>query len=73
MRYFLSDPEFLLIDHFPEDSIWQLRDDPISYSEFSNDYWTEMRFRKFNNLLYDEDYQNYLKLVENVKPYNNKE
>lgn len=68
MRYFLSDPEFLLIDHYPEDSIWQLRDDPISYSEFSNDYWTEMRFRKFNNLMYDEDYQNYLKLAENVKP-----
>lgn len=57
MRYFLADPKFLLIDHFPTEAKWQLLPKPISLFEFHNKYWDEMRFRKFNDLLDDEVYE----------------
>ncbi|MEM9337677.1 MAG: transglutaminase domain-containing protein [Bacteroidota bacterium] len=64
MRYFFADPEFLLIDHLPQDSTWQMRDNPISYSEFWNEHWSEMRFRKFNNLLDEDKYQRHLEMMK---------
>ncbi|MEM9856136.1 MAG: transglutaminase domain-containing protein [Bacteroidota bacterium] len=71
MRYFLADPKFLLIDHLPKNPEWQLVDEPISYSEFRNEYWSEMRFRKFNELMKEDDYQNHLRIMENAKRYEN--
>ncbi|MBJ6142375.1 transglutaminase domain-containing protein [Hymenobacter sp. BT559] len=57
MHYFLADPKFLLIDHFPNEAKWQLLPKPISLVEFHNKYWDEMRYRKFNNLLDDAVYK----------------
>ena len=57
--YFFADPNFLLIDHFPEDVKWQLLSKGITLTEFHNKYWDEMRFRKFNNLLDDAEYREY--------------
>lgn len=71
MRYFLADPKFLLIDHLPKNPEWQLVDKPISYSEFRNKYWSEMRFRKFNELMNEDDYQNHLRMMENAELYKN--
>ena len=59
MRYFFSDPNFMLIDHLPEDSTWQLVNNPISFREFITKPWSEWRFRKFNNLMNEEDYRNH--------------
>jgi transglutaminase/protease-like cytokinesis protein 3 len=70
MRYFLADPRFLLIDHLPEESEWQLIDPPITYSEFWGEYWSEMRFRKFNQLINEEDYQIHLRVLKNAKRNN---
>lgn len=57
MSYFLADPKFLMIDHFPNDAKWQLLPQEISLAEFHNKYWDEMRFRKFNDLLDDAVYK----------------
>jgi len=63
-RYLFGDPQFFLIDHFPEDSKWQLTSTPITKAQFFSKTWDEKRFRKFNNLLDDKDYQNYLDIVK---------
>jgi len=36
LRYLFLDPIDFIEDHFPEDSIWQLIDDPITLDEFYN-------------------------------------
>ncbi|MGI4742399.1 MAG: transglutaminase domain-containing protein [Janthinobacterium lividum] len=61
MRYFLAEPNFLIIDHFPNEAEWQLLPKAISLIEFHNEYWDEMRFRKSNDLLDDAWYKEYKK------------
>ncbi|UII32197.1 hypothetical protein LVD17_00065 [Fulvivirga ulvae] len=56
MRYFLSSPDFLLIDHFPIEEKWQLLNTKVNFNEFLGKEFDEMRFRKFNNLMNEEDY-----------------
>lgn len=63
LRYLFADPEFLIIDHFPEDQYWQLRDKPVAIGEFQGKVWDERRFRKFNNLLDDDEYEIYMQAV----------
>ncbi len=46
MRYFFADPKDFVIDHFPEDSKWQLLENPISKSEFDSEEYDLMRLAK---------------------------
>ncbi len=65
MRYLYADPEFLKIDHFPEDKNWQLLTQPITLRQFQSKTWDEKRFRKFNNLLDEEAYENHKQIMKN--------
>lgn len=62
VKYLFAEPKFMIIDHFPEDPAWQLLDKSITFDEFQGDSLKEMRFRKFNNLLDDEEYRIYLEI-----------
>jgi transglutaminase/protease-like cytokinesis protein 3 len=64
-KYLFADPYFLIIDHFPNDTKWQLLNKPITLRQFQSVEWKEKRFRKFNNLLDDEDYKNHLQIMKN--------
>jgi transglutaminase/protease-like cytokinesis protein 3 len=46
MRYFFADPNDFIIDHFPEDSKWQLLENPISKHEFYSDEYELKRLAK---------------------------
>jgi transglutaminase/protease-like cytokinesis protein 3 len=46
MRYFFADPKDLIIDHFPENSQWQMLDNPISKREFYSDEYELKRLAK---------------------------
>lgn len=46
LRYLFADPKNFIIDHFPEDSKWQLLDDPISKREFYSDEYELKRLAK---------------------------
>lgn len=65
LRYLYAEPEFLIIDHFPEDKNWQLLKRPITIRQFQSKIWDEKRFRKFNNLLDDEAYENHKQIMKN--------
>ncbi len=65
LRYLFAEPDFLIIDHFPEDKNWQLLKIPITLRQFQSKIWDEKRFRKFNNLLDDEEYNNHKQIMKN--------
>jgi len=46
LRYLFADPEDFIIDHFPEDSRWQLLDKPISKRTFYSDDYELKRLAK---------------------------
>jgi len=65
IRYLFAEPNFLIIDHFPEEKKWQLLNPPITLKQFQSEIWKEKRFRKFNDLLDDEEYKNYKEMLKN--------
>jgi transglutaminase/protease-like cytokinesis protein 3 len=46
LRYLFADPTDLIIDHFPEDSKWQLLENPITKREFYSDEYELKRLAK---------------------------
>jgi transglutaminase/protease-like cytokinesis protein 3 len=46
LRYLFADPTDFVIDHFPEDSKWQLLENPISKHEFYSDEYELKRLAK---------------------------
>ena len=46
MRYFFADPADFVIDHFPENSKWQLLDKPVSRRTFYSDEYELKRLAK---------------------------
>jgi transglutaminase/protease-like cytokinesis protein 3 len=59
MKYFFADPNFMIIDHFPDLTEWQKLDEPIGIEQFNSKEWNEKRFRKFNDLMDDTEYETY--------------
>ncbi|MFB9864215.1 transglutaminase domain-containing protein [Rufibacter immobilis] len=72
LRYLFADPKFLLIDHFPLEEKWQLQKQPITFQTFLGKAYHELRFRKFNKLLDDVEYKQYLEAEKQAKEYQNK-
>jgi len=48
LRYLFADPKDFIIDHFPEDSKWQMLDKPISKREFYSDEYEMKRLAKLS-------------------------
>lgn len=60
-RYFLDDPNDFILEHFPEDEVWQLFDNEISVEDFFSDEMEKkrkMRISNENNLQFVEEEQN---------------
>jgi transglutaminase/protease-like cytokinesis protein 3 len=49
LKYLFGNPDYFIIDHFPEEERWQLLAIPISKEKFLSSEWKEMRFEKFNS------------------------
>jgi hypothetical protein len=63
--YFNIKPEYAIITHFPEDSKWQLLENPLSLKEFNKSpfvkpIWFMSGFTEVPKLLADEDYYYYV-------------
>lgn len=53
-RYFLDDPNDFILEHFPEDEVWQLLDDEISIDAFFSVEMEEKRKERLHQLLTEE-------------------
>jgi transglutaminase/protease-like cytokinesis protein 3 len=49
LKYLFGNPEYFIIDHFPEEEKWQLKAIPISREKFLSSKWKEMRLEKLNS------------------------
>lgn len=49
LNYFCSNPDYFLIEHFPEDEKWQLTDNPITHDQFLSIAWNNKREEKYNS------------------------
>ncbi|WP_169630213.1 transglutaminase domain-containing protein [Flavobacterium humi] len=67
LKYFLADPEFMIIEHFPNDHAWQLMEKPVSSTVFDGKEWEEKRLRLFYNLTDDDAYATYKQRMKQAK------
>lgn len=49
LKYLFGDPDYFIIDHFPEEESWQLLDFPINKEKFLGSEWDEKRLKKYKD------------------------